>query len=160
MLYKLPSEISEDHARHKSSLKQTRATKQLYQLPMILRQYWFPYGHTLIQSWAAYTHGQRIGKGAMCISWPHFMTKTSYKNSKGHIEVLTGHPLSFCSPSPSLLSSLSQSAPSLSLLFLSIASTKHPIQAPMTSLRAGSGKLYEQWPHGNKGQFIRLWSDR
>lgn len=26
----------------------------------------------------------------------------------------------------------------------------------MTSLMAGSGRLNEQWPHGNKSQFIRL----
>ena len=61
------------------------------------------------------------------------------------------------SPSPSLSSSLSQSSPPL--LFLSIVSTKHPIQAPMTSLTADSGRLNEQWPHGNKSQFIRLESE-
>lgn len=51
--------------------------------------------------------------------------------------------------------------PSMSLsppsphLFLSIVSTKRPIQAPMTSLKAGSGRLTGQWSHGNKGRFIR-----
>lgn len=54
-------------------------------------------------------------------------------------------PLSICSPP---------------LLFLSIVSTMHPIQTLMTSLTAGSGTLREQWPRGNKSQFIRLESDR
>lgn len=40
-------------------------------------------------------------------------------------------------------------------LFVSIVSTKPPIQAPMTSLKAGSGRLSQQWSHGNKRQFMK-----
>lgn len=54
-------------------------------------------------------------KGAMYISRPDNKAKTSHKNSKGHIEILAGHP---SSPPPSLSSTLSQSALPLSYFCL------------------------------------------
>lgn len=86
--------------------------------------------------------------------------KHAIKIPKGALKSSPGSlPVPPPSPSPSLSFSLPQSALP-PLLFLSIVSTKNPIQAPMTSLTAGSGMgLTNNGPGGNKSQFIRLESD-
>lgn len=73
-----------------------------------------------IQSWTASSSGQLQyaqggEKGAMYIWRPDNKAKTSHKNSKGHIEILAGHP---SSPPPSLFSTLFQSALPLSYFCL------------------------------------------
>lgn len=86
--------------------------------------------------------------------------ETRHKNSKGRVEIHAGHPPRSPSFSLAIPLFLPPSICSAPLLFLSIVSTKNPIQAPMTSLTAGSGMgLTNNGPGGNKSQFIRLESD-
>lgn len=81
------------------------------------------------------------------------MAQTSHENSSGCMEILDTLLLTLHhSFLPPLV--LSRSICCVPLLFLSIVRTKHPIQAPMTSVTAGSGRLNGQWPRRDKGQFI------
>lgn len=59
------------------------------------------------------------------------------------------------SSSQSSLVTLCTPSLTIPLLFLSIVSTKHHIQAPMTSPMDGCGRLRTQWRHADKGQFIK-----
>lgn len=112
---------------------------------------WFSSGHPVRSNFHPWGGEKRCASGLHNMDQKKQAIKIPKGTLKSSLDML---------PLPPRPPSMSLSPPPH--LFLSIVSTKHPIQAPMTSLKAGSGRPTGQWSHGNKSQFIRPkgWSER